>query len=1132
MSTSRQLLDFLEKGIRLWVEDGQLRFQVPRGIFTPELHAQLMANQAALVAFLGEHKQYALPSFAQERMWLLEQLNPGSTAIIGLIFRITGELDLPALTRSLDEIARRHEPLRTMFTIIEGVPVQLITPPTHLPLPINDLRSLPAPVRAAEARQLAEAQKHREFDLAQCPLIRTSLVQLEDNEYYLLINIHHIVADGWSTGVLIQELSVLYQAFSKGAESPLPELDFKYGDWASRQRERLQGETLQTHLAYWQQQLATPAHLELATDRPRRPVQVPHSNRIAFNFSKQLSADLKVLTLQERGTLFMALLAGFAALLYRYTGAETINVGTFIANRTEAEAERLIGLFTNLLVLRTDLNGNPTFRELFRRVRDRVLDAYTYQDLPFAKLMETLPLAGNGNLSLPFNVILILQNIPVSKTELPGLTIERLAVTGEGEYPNSDITLFVSDAGEALTGTVEYNADLFEAASVRRILQHLQNLFEAAIATPDQPIEALPLMSDEERYDLLMDLNDAPPAPLVRETIQELFQAQAAQTPETIAVVLESSMLTYAELNVRANQLAHYLRAQGIGPEAVVGVAMARSLDAIIALLGVLKAGGAYIVLDTSYPVERLQFMIADAQVQVLLAQEQYLPKLAILNLPTVVVDGDARAVLAQQLTENPVNLTAPDNLAYIIYTSGSTGIPKGVMISQRALAQYVMAASRQFGINSADRVLQFASLSFDTAGEEIYPTLLKGGTLVLRTEAMLDSSAAFLQACVTQGITILDLPTAYWHLFAAELETGSLSLPAALGLVIIGGEKAQPERVETWLKYAPASIRLLNTYGPTEATIVATMYDLITERAAEAAPRAPIGKPIANKRVYVLDHKLQPVPIGVPGELYVGGNSLARGYQNHPEQTAAAFLPDAFSQVPGSRLYRTGDLVRILPNQNLEFLRRVDDQVKLRGFRVELGEIEVALRQYPEVRDAVVVAREVEPGEKQLVAYIVPDAGAEIKPDMLESRLREKMPSYMIPSVWVQLKELPLTASGKVNRRALPAPTTSAKSENFVAPETALEKKLAEIWEQVLQVDQVGIYDDFFKLGGHSLNATQLMQRVNSTFHTNIPLLSFWQQPNIYGLALLIEEFLLDELEREESGEESLSQVESSEHA
>jgi len=1149
--------------VKLWIEDGQLCCSVPKSAATISLRTELVERKEKILAFLGNVSSAAslavppiqpasrdspLPlSFAQQRLWFLDQLVPGSPAYNNFnALRLSGPIDVATLMQCFDEIARRHESLRTTFFTVDGQAVQVIAPISPLSLPMIDLCRLSEEEREVEVQRLAVEEAQTPFDLARGPLMRVTLLRLREEEHALLLVMHHMIFDGWSLGVLIQEIATLYEALVDGKPSPLPELPIQYPDFAVWQKEWLPGEVLEEQLTYWRQQLdGAPTVLELPTDRPRPPIQGSRGATELFTLSKSLTASLQALSLEEASTLFIVMLAAFNGLLHWYTGQDDILVGSPIANRRRPELEGLIGIFINTLVLRTNLSGNPTFRELVDRVREMILDAHAHQDLPFEVLVQELQPERSLSHSPLFQVMFAFQNVPMESLALPGLTLSLLeADPGTADF---DLTLSLTQA-EELIGRLEYNTDLSDSETIKRMIGHFRVLLEGVVANPDRRISDLLLLTETERHRLLVERNDTQAEYPREKCVHELFEEQVERTPDAVAVVACSSTgpwsfgpgtlgpsaqgrrakgsehsdgqhLTYRALNRRANQLAHHLQGLGVGPEVLVGVHVERSLEMVVGMLGILKAGGAYVPLDPTYPQERLAFILRDIQAEVLLTQEQLAAGLPA-HLQLVALDGAARATIVQESTNNPENIVRPDHLAYVIYTSGSTGQPKGVMVSQRALVQYVTAAVDHFAITPNDCILQFASISFDAAAEEIYPCLLSGAKLVLRTDAMLGSVETFLQKCADEGITLLDLPTAYWHVITTELESGTLTFPSTLRLVIIGGEAALPERLEMWRVHAPTHIRLTNTYGPTEATIVTTMCDLKGENAPKSAARAPIGHPIANTQAYVLNSHLQPVPVGVPGELYIGGDGLARGYLNRPALTAGAFVPNPFSSDEGNgkggtRLYRTGDLVRYLSDDSLEFLGRVDRQVKIRGFRIELGEIETVLAHHPAVWKTAVIAtgeaeapaptaRRDKPGEKQLVAYITSGDGQEPTVGELRRFLEGKLPGYMVPSVFVTLEEMPLTPSGKIDRRALPAPEGKRPELEiaYVSPRSEAERIIAAIWQDVLGVEQVGVHDNFFDLGGHSLLVTQVFSRLKAAFGREFPMVDMFRYTTVVALA------------------------------
>jgi amino acid adenylation domain-containing protein len=1039
-------------------------------------------------------------SFAQQRLWFFDQLEPGLSAYnIPAAVRLKGPLNLAALERSLNEIIARHESLRTTFGHVDGRPTQVLAPRLTIKLPVVDLRKLPAGERETEVRRLVTAEAQLPFDLSQRPLIRGTVLRLGDDEQVGLLTMHHIVSDGWSTGILIQELATLYVAFCAGESSPLPALSIQYADFAHWQRQWLQGEVLQTQIAYWKQQLAgAPAAIDVPTDHPRPAMQTFRGAHQSLVLPRHLQEGVKALSRQEGTTEFMTLLAAFKVLLHRYTGQDDVIVGTPIANRNRLEIEGVIGCFVNALVLRTDLSGNPSFRELMRRVQKICLGAYSHQDLPFDRLVEELQVKRDLNRNPLFQVMFVLQNASLRTVEQSGLTLS--PVEADSETAHFDLTLQIADTDKGLTAALVYNTDLFEAATIARMLENFRTLLTAIVADPEQHVADLPLLTESERKQLLVEWNSSRTDCPQDVYIHQLFEAQVERTPDAIAVVFEAEQLTYGELNRRANQLAHRLRMLGVGPEVPVAICLERSLQTVISLLGILKAGGAYLPLDPAYPQQRLAFMLRDAQVPVLLTQQRLVAGLAEQDTKVICLDSEWNTIACESV-ENPGSLARRENLAYVIYTSGSTGQPKGVLISHGAIAGHCLNVQRTYELASRDVVLQFASLSFDVSLEEILPTLIVGARLVVMG-ANVWHPTEFHEKIAEFGLTVLNLPTAYWQELAREwVDVPPLVPNIRPRLFIVGGDTMSPDILKLWQKTPANSIRFLNAYGPTETTITATSYEIVPDRDETATDRhVPIGRPLAGRAIYILDQHGNPVPIGVHGQLHIGGPGLARGYLNRPDLTASVFVPDPFSAEPGARMYKTGDLARYLPDGNIEFLGRADQQVKIRGFRIELEEIEATLGQHPAVRQAVVLAREDAQGEKRLVAYVVADTST----DELRRFLKGKLPEFMLPAVVVLLDALPLAPNGKLDRLALPAPDRSRPGleKAFVAPRDDLERQLASIWEEVLDVRPVGVTDNFFELGGHSLLAVRLFAVIEKRLGSKLPLTAVFQGATVEDLA------------------------------
>ena len=1057
-------------------------------------------------------------SFAQQRLWFLEQLAPGS-ALYNVPCRawLTGSLDVEALRRALAELVARHETLRTRIGTVDGHPVQVILPPGTIDLPVTDLTDLPRADQQAVVRRLATEEARRVFDLARGPLIRASLLRLSDTEHALLLTLHHLVSDGWSVGVLFRELGVLYEASVRGVPSSLAELPIQYADYAVAQREWLQGPVLERELAYWRRQFATlPPPLELPTDRPRPAGGAHRGARTTFTIPAALVRQLHALAAREDATPYMTLLAAFKALIARYTGQVDIVVGSPIAGRTRPETEGLIGFFVNTLALRTDVSGDPTFLELLARVREAALGAFAHQELPFERLVEDLGPQRDLTHAPLFRVMFVLQSTPRSRRQLPGLELRHIEI--DKGMANFDLTLKLSTEGEGLRGVISYDADLFHAATVEGMARHFLVLLDSVVEDPSRRVSALPLITAGERAQALAEWNATASEYPRDRCVHQLFEDRAARTPEAPGVIMGDRQLTYGELNARANRLARRLRHHGVGPDTAVGLYGDRSPELMVALLAILKAGGAYLPLDPTYPDERLRGMLQDAGARVLLADPGLLERGLARLLPagTTVVPLGAAEDSDHDAGENLPGSSTALNLAYVMYTSGSSGTPKGVAVPHRALVNFSLAAAREYRMTAADRVLQFASLGSDISADEIFPAWASGAAVVLRAPGPPPAAAELVEAIRRAGVSVTSLPTAYWHGWVEELSLVSQRLPATLRLVIVGGERAHAAALERWRLLA-GPVRWLNTYGPTEATVEATAYEPPSASGEGRVREVPIGRPVANTRVYVLDQAMEPVPVGVAGELYIGGDGLARGYVGRPGLTAERFVPDPFAAEAGGRLYRTGDRVRMSRDGQLVFLGRVDDQIKIRGFRVEPGEIEAVLAEHPAIRACAVAAQVAPAGEIRLVAYAVP--AREPAPDRGELRrfLAKRLPEPMLPTEYVLVDALPLLPNGKLNRRALPAvhDTRSRADVGYVAPRTEIEAAIAAIWAAVLRLERVGVHDNFFDLGGHSLLATQVVARVRAQLEVELPLRSLFEAPTVAGLAEQVEAIhrLLDEI-------------------
>jgi amino acid adenylation domain-containing protein len=1042
-------------------------------------------------------------SFAQQRLWFMDQLDPGTPAFnIPAAIRFLGPLDTDVLKRCFAEIVKRHETLRTTFASEDGKPVQVISESAEYELSTIDLRHLPEDERMKEVQRMITSDCQRPFDLTRCPLMRSTLLLLGERDQVMVLMMHHIIGDVWSIRVIMRELAALYEAYSKGRSSPLSELPIQYADYSIWQQDSLQGAFLQSQLAYWKQKLAgMPEELELPTDYPRPPVQSVWGARHFMHIHRELADASRNLGRVENASLFMTLLAVWKLTLHHYTGQNDIVLGAPVANRNRSEFEGMIGFFVNSIILRTDLGGDPSFRELLQRVREVTLGAFSNQDFPFERLVEALQPARNMSRNPLFQADFILQNAPRSVYNVSGLSFEPLPVeTGTAQL---DMTLDLVEEGDRIGGWLEYDTDLFSAGTIIRMADHFKRLLECVVAHPDRRLSEYSLLSDAERQQILVAWNQTArsydPA-----LVHELVERRARSRPDAIALVNGEQQLSYAETDRRANQLANYLRGRGVGPDVLVGLYVERSIEMVIGLLGALKAGGAYLPLDTNYPQQRLSYILGQAAVELVLTQSRRVEKLSGYEGEIVCLDGQWDEI-AGASDETPQSGVTGENLAYVIYTSGSTGMPKGVMLSQAAVANHNQAFAELCDLAATDRVLQFHSISFDMAVEELYPVWMSGGAVVLRGEELVAPGEELERLISGQALTVLNLPTVYWHEWMKEIDQNGQGMPKGLRLVNVGGDKASAQRLEIWNEINDGTVRWLNTYGPTEAAVDATAFE--AKRNGKARREVPIGKPLANVRSYILDAGMRPLPVGVVGELYLGGSGLARGYLKQPGLTAEKFVPDPFDQTGGRRLYRTGDLARYLEDGEIEFIGRSDAQVKVRGYRIELREIERALCEQECVRDAVAAVYEAEDGEKRIAGYVVAESEVEDVKAFLRERLRGCMPEYMVPSSIVLMESLPLTPNGKIDRKALPRPEVERScSEKFIGPRTPTEEVLSAIWAEILGVERIGVEDNFFELGAHSLLVTQVFSRIRKAFKVEPPLRMFFEYPTIRGIARTID--------------------------
>ena len=1028
-------------------------------------------------------------SFIQERLWFIDQLEPQSPLYnIYDVMELRGPLEYEALASSLQSVVDRHEILRTTFVAIDGHPWQAVASHMRIEIPLEDLSTVPEEQRVAEMERRIAEKIALPFTLNKGPLIRASLLRLSATDQIMIVVVHHTVSDQWSNAILWRELSAFYHAAISAEKATLPELTLQYADFAEWQRGVLQGPDLATQLAYWHKQLADAAHiLELPTDFPR-PAQFSHKGEhTTFYLPIALSRSLRTLAQREGVTIFMLMLAAFQTMLSRYSGQDDFVVGSPVAGRTRAELEPLIGPFVNTLTLRANLKGDPPFRELLRRVRETCLSAFEHQDTPLEKIIEDLNPERNPSYTPIFQVFFGLQYATITQqmlTDIELFPLDRKATTAK-----ADLGLTITDCLDDLYGDVEFCTELFTKDTIARFIRNYRTLLDSIVANPDQQISQLALLSDTEQQRVLVEWNAGSDLPADTRSIVEMIQAQALATPDALAVQDDARSLTYAPFLTQATALAHTLRQQhGVQVGTRLGLALPRTVDAAVAFLGGLLAGATLVPLDPTYPADRLAFLCADAQVASILTHTSLRDILIPLGVPLLPLDTlDTAAVATDALP--PLH---PEQVAYVIYTSGSTGQPKGVAVSHRGLLPLVRAQIAAFGLTPASRVAQFASPSFDAAISELLTAWGVGATLCLTSETTLHDPQALVRWLAAQHITTITLPPSY-------LATVPVSDLPHLHTLVVAGEAASPALLAAW---ATPTRRLINAYGPTEATVCATLAVLPTPLPTPL----PIGAPLPTAQVYVLDAQQHPVPIGVTGELYIGGLGVAQGYLHRPDLTAERFVPDPFGALPGQRLYRTGDQVRWLADGQLAYLGRSDTQVKVRGYRVEVEEIEAQLVQHPQVVAAAVVAR-----EQRLVAYVVVNEGTVLAEGALTAFLSQRVPEYLVPSVYLPLARLPRLPNGKLDRRALQMldalPTTTSSNTDYVAPRTPIETEVVAIWEQVLGVAPISVTANFFALGGHSLLATQVTSRIYDIFQLEIPLHIIFEEPTLAGFAKWIEQ-------------------------
>jgi amino acid adenylation domain-containing protein len=1044
-------------------------------------------------------------SFAQQRLWFLDQFYPRSCAYnVPRVFRLTGSLDVAVLQQALDAILKRHEILRTTFKLVNEEPVQAVGEVSAAPLRFVDLTPLPRADRDDRAHSLVEAEVQRPFDLSSDVMIRATVLRLKEDEHIAVLMSHHIASDGWSKGVMFRELAEFYNAQLNKRQAAVSELMVQYSDFAIWQKASVTGTLLQKQSSYWRRQLqGAPALLEFPTDYARPAIQGFAGTTESCFFPGELLQDLRLLCQREGVTLFMTLLASFQALLSRYSGQDDIVLGTPIAGRNRPEIEPLIGDFINMLAIRTDAGGDPSFRELLKRVKEVALTAFDNQDLPFESLVEQLEHGRDMSRAPIFQAIFILESAPPPPPAMEGLKVEILDF--DTPTAKNDLILILADDPRGLKVKLEYRTDLFQKETIERLLEHYQTLLRSIVAHPDQSISRLSIMPAEERQQVLTAWNETASTTPVDGCIHQLFEEQSARTPNGIAIQFQERKLTYSELNSRANQVAHHLLRLGVKPDSRVGICVHRSPEMMVGLLGIMKAGAAYVPLDPTYPRDRLEFMLQDGGAAVLITQQSLLESLSSQQAQVICIDRDWFSI-SQESNQNPQTEVTPANLSYVIFTSGSTGRPKGVQLEHRNVVNFINSVRHLFQLREDDVYLGVASMSFDASVLDFYLPLSVGARLVIVDVDTTRDGRALAKTMAQSRVTAMHATPSTWR---SLMDAGWRGNP---GLKIFSGGEALPWDLAKEL--LPCGSGLWNLYGPTETAVYSAIH-----KVSASDGTVLVGHPVSNTQIYILDAHRQPTPIGVQGEIYIAGEGVARGYLNRSELTAERFLADPFAKYSDNRMYRTGDLGRYRADGIIQCLGRADHQVKLRGFRIELGEIEGVLMQHPGIRQAVTDVRISSSGEKRLVAYLIYESGTPPAISELRAFLKSKLPEYMVPAVFLPLESLPVSPSGKLNRRALPDPDDARPelAREFVAPSTPVQQAVAEIFSDVLELRQVGLNDDFFELGGHSLLATRVVSRLRDRFQIEMTPRFLFESPTVAEMAARISELMMQSANPEE---------------
>lgn len=1111
-----EFLSYLrEKNVKLWLEGDKLKFQAPKGVVTKELLSKISERKSEIISFLKEinakaqeskeiipsikrDSENGLPlSFTQQSMWLYDRFTKGNPVFnICNAMVMQGTLDKDKFVRALNDLVARHEPLRTTFANIDDKPVQIIHPAFSIEFPEIDLRNIPKDKQDNKLKKAINEEARRAFDLEKGPLFRFCLFSLEENKYVFCMTIHHIISDAWSNVIFFKEFLELYKAYVKGENITLPELKIQYADYAGWERKKFEEKKQDKALDYWVKQLENPTTLQLPTDFPRPKNKDYEGGFEPLSVPSGISEKLKAIGNAQGASMFMIILSAFQTLLYRYSGQTDIFTGTVVANRNKKEVENIVGSFMNTLVLRTSFEGDPTFTEVLRRVKQMTLDAYTYQEMPFDKLIEELKPERDTSMTPLFQVMFILQSASNIELELPGLKAQLLDI--ESSMAPFDLRLQLTETENGLRGGFDYSSALFKPSTLKRISEHLLNILECVANEPDKKVADIPFLTDGEKNQILNDFNDTEAAYSNKKVISQFFEEQALKTPDAAAVLFEDEKLTYKELNEKANQLARFLQEKGIKKGSIAGIMLERSFEMIIGILAIEKAGGAYLPIDPHYPKDRINYILEDSGAKLLLTHEKFDSIETGVQIEKIFIEDES--LYKGDCTNLPVQ-ASPNSVAYIIYTSGSTGKPKGVMIEQHSLINRLEWMQKKYPVESGDTILQKTTFTFDVSVWELLRWGMKGAKMCLLEPGGEKDPGKIVETIERSNITVIHFVPSMLTAFLEYLkDSGEAQKVSCLRQVFTSGEALTPKQVSLFDSLLRDNgTKLANLYGPTEAAIDVSYFDCNADNCKDSVP---IGKPIDNIKLYVLDKKLQLQPVGVPGELCIAGVGLARGYLNKPDLTAEKFVDNPFTK--GEKLYRTGDLAKWREDGNIEYLGRLDFQVKIRGLRIELGEIENALLLHPDIKECIVNAWEKKPGDMHLVAYVVCNNKDSADSAELEKFLGKTLPDYMIPRIFVFLDSMPLSANGKANRKALPKPTLEKKAD-YIAPRNDVENTIMQIWKEELGLDCIGVNDNFFEVGGHSLLLTRVHSRLKKQFKKDIPLLDLFTYSTISSLAKYI---------------------------